>query len=1486
MNLRLVWRLTVWAALSFGAACYAQSTVAVPSTGAKNTPTGRDANWSITSNTVAGETATGPASIVTTLPGGWTTPALGSAWIAPDSNQTNATRPGSCCMGAVRYQVTFNVTDPTTAKFQMTIAGDESITVWLNGEGQDSRIVYSTDNATYDKPETVTIEQGKKLPNLTFGGIGPAMFVAGSNVMIVEVLNFGGGPTGLYISTALPGGGAPSTYIDSAPADGAANAAPDPIDSGSGQFYDTETDFALGGLMRVGFERYYSSQLSKTGFTSALGTNWMGTYDISALVSPTKAQVLLFGGRVVTFASSAGAWQLQSPLNVGYQFAAVTGGFKFMDPRTLRIYTFSPAGTLTKIEDRNGNAITVTPGANGPARVADGLGRTLTFTYSGGNLTTVADQSGRTLTLTYTGGLLATATDNLKAVTNYAYATVGTNKGLLTKETLPLGNAPVSQTYDASGRVTAQTDGNNNTTKISYDPGATTTITDANNSITRHKNDDIGDIAQLSDPLGGAANVAYDSSRRRTSVTDKNGGTWKRVYHPQTGYVSAVTDASGNTTSYSYTAQTQAPFVFYVLSGITYSDGATASMTYDNLGNLLTSTDADSGVTSFAYDSQGNVTKWTDPLGQSTIFKWNADGTKASTQDPLGNVTKFEYDSSKKLSKNTDPNGSAVSYAYDGDGRVTNATYPNQAIWTVHYDPNGKIDSLTTPSGGKNAFTYSPTEKIATSTNPLGNVTRYSYDKLDRLSKIQNGAGEAVSYTYDANGRVTAAADNAGPRQAYTYNAEGRLIAQTDATGRVISHSYDQAGRPVSITSPGGNVTTLAYDARGNIMTRTDPAGDQYTQTYDAVGRLLSVTSPGGSATSFQRDAAGRPVSFTSANGNVWTMSYDPDGRVSTIADPLGNSTSYTYQGARRTRIDFPLGSASYTYDTSARLTKTSYSDGTVINKTFSALGHVTSADGVTVQRNLVGLPTNVNGIAVTVDGGGKPLTFAYATGKTITYTYDVAGRVNSVSDWTRAKTAITYDAASRRASHTFPNGITVTYGYDADGRRNSITHGTLGSIQLTFDAAGRTTSADRNLPIAPTLQPASQQLSYNAAGQLATATVDSMGRVTAQGNRSYTWNLATQLTGFADTVNSAKITYDGMGEMNSSTATGVAQNYVFNYAMKYPGLQIVRQGGTDLRYYVYLPDGELLYSIEASDGSRRFYHFDEMGDTAFLTDNSGAVTDSYGITPYGEIADHVGTVDNPFTWQGQYGAIQEGAGLYYMRSRHYDASTARFLSPDPLMNAHPQASEPYAYAHGNPLLFRDPFGSDASLPPDLADLNYRYTVELVTNFFDPQPDFAFLQLAVTLVQANPDWDFTTLLNWAYAIAPYPPPPDPPVFSPPPPPDPPAVSMTPVLESPPAVTPALAPEAPPLAGGAVNLGSNCGPLGCVNPSGPGGGLWTQDGAGLWTQDGAGLWTQDGAGLWTQDGAGAVSTSALSFTPHFSAYREVSGPARKSKNNKK
>lgn len=228
------------------------------------------------------------------------------------------------------------------------------------------------------------------------------------------------------------------------------------------------------------------------------------------------------------------------------------------------------------------------------------------------------------------------------------------------------------------------------------------------------------------------------------------------------------------------------------------------------------------------------------------------------------------------------------------------------------------------------------------------------------------------------------------------------------------------------------------------------------------------------------------------------------------------------------------------------------------------------------------------------------------------------------------------------------------------------------------------------------------------------------MGRLLSDDTRAYTWDLASRLTSFKE-VSTTTFTSDGFGMRLSRTAGVTTQEYVWNYAFGLPSISVVRQpAGGDLRYYIHLPGGTLLHSIEAADDTRRFYHSDEMGTTLFLTDDLGVITDTYGITPYGMVTAKTGSTDNPFTFLGAYGVMQEGdTGLYYMRARYYDSATNRFVSRDPVKSIAPKQINPYLYAADNPLRYVDASG----LRPKDPNIQYRWAHPPPIEFMcEPEP--------------------------------------------------------------------------------------------------------------------------------------------------------------------
>ncbi|MGH2866497.1 MAG: RHS repeat-associated core domain-containing protein [Solirubrobacteraceae bacterium] len=100
------------------------------------------------------------------------------------------------------------------------------------------------------------------------------------------------------------------------------------------------------------------------------------------------------------------------------------------------------------------------------------------------------------------------------------------------------------------------------------------------------------------------------------------------------------------------------------------------------------------------------------------------------------------------------------------------------------------------------------------------------------------------------------------------------------------------------------------------------------------------------------------------------------------------------------------------------------------------------------------------------------------------------------------------------------------------------------------------------------------------------------------------------------------------------------------------------------------------------------YLHHDQLGSTRMLTDGTGAVKGTLSYDAYGNPAGSTGSASTPLAFAGQYRDSE--SGLYYLRARYYDPTTAQFLTRDPLLA---QTRSAYGYVAGNPLNLTDPSG-------------------------------------------------------------------------------------------------------------------------------------------------------------------------------------------------
>jgi RHS repeat-associated protein len=1038
-----------------------------------------------------------------------------------------------------------------------------------------------------------------------------------------------------------------------------------------------------------------------------------------------------------------------------------------MDPVLERVYLFEKSSVvvngsrrLTHVLDRNGNALRFvypSAGSNDPVRIEDGRGRGLDLAYQTFSarplLRSLTDQCGRSIVFTHEPSTpdnaprdttLRSVTDAGGGVTVFAYA----GADLIASLTTPAGRVPSTQTYASvalagtfASRVVSQSEAGA-VTSFTYDPASyyvTATYPDGTSDRFRHySNRSLP--AELTDAAGSTAVFQKNDREQITYVKDRENRTTFWTYHPDSGKLATVRNARVHFTTFTYTPRTQTfanpllpaeqvEFTFHDLARIDYPGGAFETFSYDGRGNVLARTDRGGGVWTYTYDAAGRVLTESNPTGGVRTNVFNADGTLAATHDSDTGLTSFAYDPCKRLARVDRPDGSFETFLYDARDRVTQHVDGRGTTTTVQYDADGNPTRVVradgTPASQETLRSYDALGRLQESTGPLGGVTSFAYTYWGGVARVTRPGGGAVDVLHDPRRWINGVRDELDNLLAISRNREGVTTGATSPLGRTVALGTDPLGAVVSVTDPRGNTLTLARDPLGRIVRITDRAGRESTIVRDGEGRVTSITTPLTGTVTYTRNALGLVTRITDQRGSHWEFAYTPAGRRTGATDPLGRTAAYAWDSSGRlAQVTHPDGVVeTRTWDAAGNLVERAFTGGLVLGFTYDALGRMTASASspVTVTwdaRDRVTATTMAGAtVAAAWDGADRLATLDIAGQATVSYAHDARGLVTAVSDSASGAWAhLTWDADRLLAAIERSNGVTTEIERNANGRITRIRHGGLGQLDFTFAADDAITAVAEALPldVAAFLSPEIEGFEYDAANQTAAAgfSHDARGRRKADPRRTYDWDAADRLVRVTHDGAAADCEYTASGELVRRTVGGVVIDYVRSYSL--PGRPVVaeKRNGAWYRYFVHTPQGRLLWAVSAAaPAAPSFYHFNHLGTTLFLTDASGAVTDSYGYTPYGRLIRHEGASDQPFAFVGELGVLLEGtSGLYHMRARVYDSRTARFVSRDPRWPDldDPRALNPYQYGAQNPLGLIDPSGESyyvdqdgRPLPPD-----------------------------------------------------------------------------------------------------------------------------------------------------------------------------------------
>jgi len=868
----------------------------------------------------------------------------------------------------------------------------------------------------------------------------------------------------------------------------------------------------------------------------------------------------------------------------------------------------------------------------------------------------------------------------------------------------PSGNT-VTLTYNADGTIDSLTDAAGRVTSFVYDGSKhCTSITLPNGKTASYSYDSKGNLKSTTDFAGNVASYTYDADNYLTRISS-GGKTWSFTYSgAPPKKIQTVTDALGKVTTYSKSG-----------SIVTATDPLGGQSTYTHYGTNLTHSKnpLNLDVHRFVY-SGGQAVEFKDPLGYKTQWTYDAKGNMTSQTGPKSSeVTTFSYDLSDNLTGITDAYTQNWGFEYDASHRLVKKTSPLGHITNLTYAANGLLTGLTDANSKSTSYAYDGFGNLQTLTDPLGNVTTFAYDAsgFDKTS-VTDARGNTWQFFYDDNRRLTQVTNPDGTLKSLLYdccaptgitdenghstlfqnNAELLTVAITDPMGKVTQYSYTSDKRLASVTDPLGRTTSFAYDAAGRLTQKTDPSGGSVSRTYDANGNLSSVTDERGKKTEFFYDVDRRLEKITDPLGRTVRFNRDLLGRIVTMYNarfemPTTGVIAFTYDadGRKTAKRYFPTTVASYQYDNTDKLIGFTDAIGQT-TYTRDALGRITRIlypDGGSLYR--------------TYDAVGNVASVGYPNSLTVTYIHDNRNKVIRI-DWGSNWMTNGYDNAGNLISATRSNGTRSDYVFDANNRITSIAHKKGGvsfaQMQYTRDANGAITGETNALPLLPSAQ-APIACTYDDANQIVSC-----------GGDAYTYDLDGNLTTITGSRTFSAV-YDPENRPTAITRQGVAATYIYgatgrrvkavtggstrNYHHDETGKLLYETDGSNQVTVYYVYNGDHLVAMTTAAGTTYVYHFDQLGNTVAMTDAGGNVVMAYVYAPFGEVVNQSGSLYNPFTFGGEYGVMDEGDGLFFMRNRYYDAVTGRFLHKDPI--GFRGGLNLYAYVSNNPVSLNDPKG-------------------------------------------------------------------------------------------------------------------------------------------------------------------------------------------------
>ena len=795
-----------------------------------------------------------------------------------------------------------------------------------------------------------------------------------------------------------------------------------------------------------------------------------------------------------------------------------------------------------------------------------------------------------------------------------------------------------------------------------------------------------GTVDKITDPNNRVSTVTRDNFGRVKSSTNSDGVTVTTTFTD----CSAIWCPTVGNAVVKYRVTTTSPIaptvhryfdnlgrqVHQLTKDFANTDWYRSQVRYDEQGRveqqaIPSSTTGSMYYTVPTYDDYGRVERVDRPNGGYTTTGYTLSGSDlvVTVTDKVRDSGGSVIDTQKKVSTynilgqlietvdaSGDPEATTTSFEYTPAGLVKKVTVDGGSAGstktTMSYDYKGRRRYITGPNIGTVETDYNEFDEVDYIRDNAGQVTTVSYDKLGRTTSRTSVDGTST-WTWDTatngKGRLAWKRNYHGTggdlfKETYSYGTDSKLSSvQTDIKVNGVTRTY---------------TTQLSYDSYGRLNTSTSPSGFAIKSVYTGLGYLSQLQDNSNSAslvTINGLNAFGAVTKQTLGNGIVTDFGFDPkSGRLTSILSKKGTSTiqdlDYGWNtnatlGIRVANPDIGIGTLrqeSMAYDALNRLEQAT-----------TELSGVWKRD-LDTDYNKLG---NITSHTSTKSGDDDVTAYGYGT--------DTDGN----SSGTPGKHSV--------VSATI-NGVAYTMTYDENGAMDSIVqNGTTNGRYLQYNA--------NNQPLFIVVGTSLLDLNPIAKDEF---------RYGPDGERYY-----------------RKSSYTEGGNAKTEEAF-IVGGYEHTFIT---GDSVVKetkksQAGSVLHVVATAPNNTVTTSIE-------YLLTDHLGSITRVTDASGNLLVTQQFEPFGarKDSDWLQNTDatelstllaglKVHTNRGYTGHEHlDRTGFIHMNGRLFEPTIARFMSPDPHVQApgYSQNWNRLSYVLNSPLSFTDPSGLDISLFAD-----------------------------------------------------------------------------------------------------------------------------------------------------------------------------------------